>query len=100
MSQNTEKYTGMFGDLAKQIIAKNDECKRTFDAMREAIRVAEESIATRSSKILQQLEPMTKMLEVNQTIASELTTNVSSALKSFLDQQTQIEALYKQLSGH
>lgn len=99
MEQTTEQLKGVFAELVQKIVAKDQEMKKTFDAMRQAIMIAEESITSRTAKILQHLEPMTKMLEVNQTIASELSVNVSGALKSFLDQQNQIEALYNKVTG-
>jgi anion-transporting ArsA/GET3 family ATPase len=97
MEQTSEQLKSVFDEIAKQILAKNEEMRKVFDAMRQAIQVAEESITSRTAKILQQLEPMTKMLDVNQTIASELTNNVTSSLRTFLDQQNQIETLYNKV---
>ena len=93
----TDANADILDDMTKQIIAKNAQINQIFEVMRQAITVAERDISNRSAKILTQLEPITKMLEVNQTIARELASNVNEAIRNFSAQQQQIEILSDKL---
>ena len=89
----TDANADILDDMTKQIIAKNAQINQIFEVMRQTITVAERDISNRSAKILTQLEPITKMLECNQTIARELASNVNAAIATFSSQQQQIESL-------
>jgi predicted nucleic acid-binding Zn-ribbon protein len=82
-----------FDALAKKIQEQNVNLTKVFEALRQALTIAETSINERSARILGQLEPITKMLEVNQTMARELGNGVNEAVKNFTEQQKQIEGL-------
>lgn len=85
----SDPFEGLTASIEEQ--AKN--LKQIFDALRQALTVAETGINERTSKILTRLEPITKMLEVNQTIARELGANINEAIKMFAAQQNEIEKL-------
>lgn len=93
MAEANDAVQSAFDEITNQIKDKNQQITAIFEVMRQAITVAERDISNRSAKILTQLEPITKMLECNQTIARELASNVNAAIATFSSQQQQIESL-------